>query len=443
MSLPRYPECKPAGVEELDQIPSHWGMPPLYLRYKVELGKMLDAGRITGESLLPYLRNVDVQWGRINLDSLPEMDVRPDELERYTIRQGDLLVCEGGEVGRAAIVEKVLGLTAFQKALHRLRPVNDGDVPKYMFYVLRWASDAGLFSSGGQSTISHLTAEQLRKYRFPCPSKSEQLAISEFLDRETSKLDELIIEQEALAEVLVEKRHAVISHAINRGLDHGVSLKDSGILWLGRMPAHWQVTRLKFVADVQTGIAKGKDMAGKNVIVVPYLRVANVQDGFLALEDIASMEIEFDQLSRYRLCSGDVLMNEGGDFDKLGRGAIWRGEIADCIHQNHVFAVRPRGVSAEWLNQITNTRYAQFYFMGRAKQSTNLASISSTNIMELPVLLPPAEEQAEILAFIDVETRKIDALKESAEQAIGLLKERRAALISAAVTGKIDVRGLA
>jgi type I restriction enzyme S subunit len=142
------------------------------------------------------------------------------------------------------------------------------------------------------------------------------------------------------------------------------------------VPAHWEVTRLKFVAAVQTGIAKGKDTAGKQTINVPYLRVANVQDGFLALDDVATIDIEAEQLERYRLCDGDVLMNEGGDFDKLGRGAIWRGEVADCIHQNHVFAVRPHGVRAEWLNRVTSSQYAQFYFMGRSKQSTNLASIS-------------------------------------------------------------------
>ena len=150
--------------------------------------------------------------------------------------------------------------------------------------------------------------------------------------------------------------------------------------------------------------------------------------------------IPIEDLARYRLQPGDVLMNEGGDFDKLGRGHVWNGEIENCIHQNHVFAVRPRQVSSAWVNKITSSDYAQFYFMTRSKQSTNLASISSTNVMELPLLLPPEAEQEAILMFVDAETVRLDALTAEATRAIALLKERRSVLISAAVTGKIDVR---
>lgn len=210
--------------------------------------------------------------------------------------------------------------------------------------------------------------------------------------------------------------------------------KDSGVPWLGEVPTHWAVTRLKFVARVQTGVAKGKDSADKDTITVPYLRVANVQDGYFDLDDVAYIEIPSDDLTRYALQAGDVLMNEGGDFDKLGRGHVWNGCINPCIHQNHVFAVRPREVSSSWLNRITGSAYAQFYFMSRSKQSTNLASISSTNVMELPVVRPPADEQAAIDVFLDRETAKIDALVAEQEQLITLLKEKRQAVISHAVT---------
>ncbi|WP_447751969.1 hypothetical protein [Pseudomonas nicosulfuronedens] len=270
----------------------------------------------------------------------------------------------------------------------------------------------------------------------------EQETIAAFLDRETAKIDSLIAEQEKLIALLAEKRQATISHAVTRGLNPNAPMKDSGVAWLGEVPAHWTLTRLKFIASVQTGIAKGKDMAGKETISVPYLRVANVQDGYLALDDVAMIEIELEQLERYRLLPGDVLMNEGGDFDKLGRGAVWNGEVEDCIHQNHVFAVRPYGVDCEWLNRVTSSSYAQFYFMGRSKQSTNLASISSTNIMELPVLLPPAEECQVILERLNSELKRLDTLSANASLAIQLLQERRSALITAAVTGQIDVRGL-
>lgn len=214
--------------------------------------------------------------------------------------------------------------------------------------------------------------------------------------------------------------------------------KDSGVAWLGEVPAHWGLARLKFVAAVQTGVAKGKDNAGKDTVSVPYLRVANVQDGYFDLEDVAHIDIPAADLPRYALQAGDVLMNEGGDFDKLGRGHVWDARISPCIHQNHVFAVRPHAISSSWLNRVTGSGYAQFYFMSRSKQSTNLASISSTNVMELPVVRPPADEQAAIEAFLDRETTKLDALVAEQEQLITLLKEKRQAVISQAVTKGLD-----
>ena len=287
-----------------------------------------------------------------------------------------------------------------------------------------------------------ISANELMRLRFAMPSLEEQAGIAAFLDRETAKIDGLIGEQQQLVELLREKRQAVISHAVTKGLDPSVPMKDSGVEWLGLVPAHWEVKRLKRIATVQGGVAKGKDLAGQRTVTVPYLRVANVQDGYLKLETIATMEIPEGELDRYLLQPGDVLMNEGGDFDKLGRGYIWRGEIDPCSHQNHVFAVRPKSVGSEWLNAVTGSDYAQFYFMTRSKQSTNLASISSTNLMELPVVLPPVGEQNEILRFIEVQKVQFDALTAEAETAIRLLRERRTALISAAVTGKIDVRGI-
>ncbi|MCY3016174.1 MAG: type I restriction endonuclease subunit S, partial [Planctomycetota bacterium] len=176
-------------------------------------------------------------------------------------------------------------------------------------------------------------------------------------------------------------------------------------------------------------------------ISVPYLRVANVQDGYLNLDEVVSMEIPADDLVRYSLRAGDVLMNEGGDFDKLGRGCVWDGRLDPCITQNHVFAVRPRRVSSAWLSTVTGSGYAQFYFMTRSKQSTNLASISSTNLMELPVVVPPDDEQQAIVRFTAERRASFNGLTAEANHAIALLQERRSALISAAVTGQIDVRG--
>jgi type I restriction enzyme S subunit len=364
----------------------------------------------------------------------PEIQLRADDV---------LLMKDGAAMGKLAYVDSIPGPACLNSHLLLFRPLNGRFANHFLFYIL---GSPGFKNYMDQkktgTTFFGISQESIGSFCLALPPLHEQHLILQFLGRETAKIDALIVEQKRLIVLLKEKRQAVISHAVTKGLNPGASMKDSGIEWLRGVPRHWLVKRLKLIAEVQGGVAKGKDVSGLRTIEVPYLRVANVQDGFLDLEDIASIEIAETDLERYLLRPGDVLMNEGGDYDKLGRGHIWRSEIPVCIHQNHVFAVRPKASSPEWLNEVTGAAYAQYYFMTRSKQSTNLASISSTNIMELPVVLPPDAEQKEILTFVKEQRTKIDALIGEAERAISLLQERRTALISATVTGKIDVRGV-
>ncbi|MDL1867651.1 restriction endonuclease subunit S, partial [Betaproteobacteria bacterium PRO4] len=275
---------------------------------------------------------------------------------------------------------------------------------------------------------------------FP-PDPDEQRAITTFLDRQTAKIDALIAKKRGLIAALHEQRSAIISHAVTKGLNPDAPMKDSGIEWVDSIPAHWQVQRLKFVSDVRSGVAKGRKFEGVKTVELPYLRVANVQTGHIDLSEVAEIEVTVSEIERYSLKVGDVLMNEGGDYDKLGRGAVWQGQIEPCLHQNHVFAVRPYQQSLSlWITTLTLAQYARFYFMINSKQSTNLASISSRNLSEFPVIMPPQSEREQILGYIEDETRHIDRLTAKAEETIERLQEYRAALISAAVTGKIDVR---
>ena len=210
---------KDSGVEWLGEVPAHWGTPPLYLRYSSELGKMLDTSRIKGEHLVPYLRNTDVQWGRINFDDLPQMDIEAAEYQRYTIQAGDLLICEGGEVGRAAQVECVQGVVGYQKALHRLRALSSKEISGYMYYVFVWAAHSGLFTMNGSSTIAHLTGQQLRKYRFPKPPADEQADIVQYLLKSSTQLDGLIDEAQSGINLLQERCSSLISAAVTGKID--------------------------------------------------------------------------------------------------------------------------------------------------------------------------------------------------------------------------------
>ncbi|SFX55777.1 type I restriction enzyme, S subunit [Pseudomonas sp. NFACC49-2] len=215
--------------------------------------------------------------------------------------------------------------------------------------------------------------------------------------------------------------------------------KDSGVEWLGEVPESWTAGTLRWYSTIQGGIAKGKDYEGRDTISLPYLRVANVQDGFVDLTEIKQISVLESELERYSLRAGDVLMNEGGDNDKLGRGAVWQGQIEPCLHQNHVFAIRPNDLlKSEWLAAFTGSQPARTYFFLSSKQSTNLASISASNIMSLVVPIPPVAEQTQVLRFLDHETARIDVLIGEQQRLIELLKEKRQAVISHAVTKGLD-----
>jgi type I restriction enzyme S subunit len=211
---------KDSGVPWLGEVPGHWDVVALRHRYSQCLGKMLDSTRITGTYPVPYLRNTDVQWDSINHDSLPVMDIKPAEYERYLVKPGDLLVCEGGEVGRCAIWTGDLAVCGFQKALHRLRPLDESrDLPRFAFYVLRAGAKNGAFDDGHVSTIQHLTGDKLRAHRFAFPPGREQEYIVDKLDEETGRIDALIERVRREITLLVEYRTRLTSDVVTGQLD--------------------------------------------------------------------------------------------------------------------------------------------------------------------------------------------------------------------------------
>lgn len=211
---------KPSGVEWLGDVPEHWEVAALRHRYDQILGKMLDSKRITGANSLPYLRNTDVQWDRISTVRLPEMDILESEYERYTLKEGDLLVCEGGEVGRCAIWTGELGICGFQKALHRLRPRNHfTDVPRFLHYVLRAAAKRDAFNDGHVSTIAHLTGDKLRAHRVPFPPYDEQKEVVSVLDSESARLADLTDVAQQEIYLFREYRTRLIADVVTGKLD--------------------------------------------------------------------------------------------------------------------------------------------------------------------------------------------------------------------------------
>ena len=211
---------KDSGVEWLGEIPAHWEVAPVYSRYTVQLGKMLNQEAVKGFSPAPYLRNVNIQWDYVDLSDILEMDFNPYERQKYNLIFGDLLVCEGGEVGRTALWRGELTECYFQKAIHRVRPFSTQEDGRFLFYILYAAANLGVFKAeGNKSTIVHLTAEKLKKHRFAFPSLAEQRSIISFLNHETAKIDALISRIRNGIEKLKEYSSALISAAVTGKID--------------------------------------------------------------------------------------------------------------------------------------------------------------------------------------------------------------------------------
>ncbi|ALE88760.1 restriction endonuclease subunit S [Pseudomonas versuta] len=448
MSFPEYPDYKGSGVDWLDEIPEHWKV----IAAKRGISVLTDF--TANGSFASLAENVEYQSsGYARLIRMTDLrqnleteGVWVDEnayryLEKSSLTGGELLMASVGSVGLIYLMPEVDYPASLAPNMYLLK-TNTSLLSKFFYW--------SLLSEGGQSQILQvatttaqpkLNKDNVRSIVLALPTVQEQTKIVRFLDHETARIDALIVEQQGLIGLLKEKRQAAISHAVTNGLDTTVPMKDSGVEWVGEVPAHWNVGTLRWYATIQGGVAKGKDYEGRETVLMPYLRVANVQNGFVDLSEVKEISVLESEVERYSLRAGDVLMNEGGDNDKLGRGTVWQGQITPCLHQNHVFAIRPNNsLTAEWLATLTQSEQARFYFFLNSKQSTNLASISASNVMSLALPLPPVSEQQQILSYLDQHRAWHEQLVEVATSTVELLKERRSALISAAVTGKIDVR---
>jgi type I restriction enzyme S subunit len=212
-------ERRPSGLNWLGSVPKDWPLSPVSTQFEVMLGKMLNADRAQGGHLRPYLRNVNVQWDHIDTENLADMDFPPNERRRYELRSGDLLVCEGGEPGRAAIWDGQVKEIYYQKALHRVRP-RGHSLPRWLYYCMRAATAQNVFSvEGNTTTIAHLTREQLKAHRFPFPHPESQKRLVRQLDETMDRAAALRRAMRAQVQWLVERQDSLITAAVTGQID--------------------------------------------------------------------------------------------------------------------------------------------------------------------------------------------------------------------------------
>jgi len=284
-------------------------------------------------------------------------------------------------------------------------------------------------------------ADVINNFKIAAPKLCEQTQIARFLDHETTRIDALIEEQQRLIELLKEKRQAVISNAVSKGLDPTVPMKDSGVEWLGEVPARWGVKALRYLGECQNGINIGGEAFGSGSPFVSYGDV--YKNDVLPAEVTGLVQSSPEDQQRYSIEYGDVFFTRTSEtVDEIGFSATCLQELPNAVFAGFLIRFRPTGKSLM-------PGFSKYYFRNQGlriffNKEMNLvtrASLSQDLLKLLPVTLPPIVEQIKISDFLDKVTAEFASLLEQGIKAIDLLKERRSALISAAVTGKIDVRG--
>jgi type I restriction enzyme S subunit len=419
-------------------VPKHWDL--------VRLGSVLSERRETNEAkqvdqVLSVLKDIGViryeDKGNIG-------NKKSEDIGRYKIvRPDDIVVnCMNVIIGSVGLSRYTGCLSPFYYVLTRR---SEADNPRYLAAIFSAKPFHESLVRIGNGILAHrmrIPMELLKCEPFPVPPPEEQAAMVRFLDYANGRLERALRAKRKVIALLNEQKQAIIHRAVTRGLGPAVPLKPSGIAWLSDIPKHWGVLPLKAVSEIQGGITLGKDYAGQATRAYPYLRVANVQAGHANLAVVKTIRVTKADAERCLLQKGDVLMTEGGDPDKLGRGCVWDAQVAPCLHQNHVFAVRPNHLRLEpqFLSALMGTRYARAYFQSTAKQTTNLAATNKTKIGMFKVLLPKLDEQNRILTALNEETRPVNTAINRLEREIELLREYRTRLVADVVTGKLDVR---
>ena len=448
MSLPRYPKYKDSGVEWLGEVPEHWETVPL--KYLASLKGRLGWQGLRADEYTPvgpylvtseHFNSGKIDWDRCYHVSPERYEMAPE----IQLRPGDLLMMkDGAAMGKLAYVDDLPGPSCLNSHLLLFRPRDGRFENLFLFYLLGTPSFTA-FVAGERTgtTFFGISQESIGNFPFAHPSVHEQQAILTFLSVEVSKLDALVEEQRRLIELLKEKRQAVISHAVTKGLNPHAPMKPSGIDWLGKVPTTWTKLPLKFACSVikdGTHLPPPRTESG-----IPLLSVRNLIDGqFKLREDDSLISVDdYNALCRsFRPEEDDVLLAIVGAT--LGKTAVVPAELGRFQIQRSlaVFRTRRDVLSSRFLSYAFQSEPFQHFLWSQVGYSAQ-PGIYLETLANVSLALPNLEEQADIVSWLDDETARIDALISEAKGAIDLLQERRSALISAAVTGKIDVRGLA
>ena len=423
-----------------------WNAVQVKLAFNITLGKMLQPKPVSpNDQSVPYLKALNVQWNKIVIKKPTYMWASEHDIRQLDLKVGDLLVCEGGEVGRAASVESNLPENCiFQNALHRVRPAQIGN-NRFLYYCLQQAANAGWFDViCNRATIAHFTVEKFKELRVFLPSVDEQKRLAGYLDRETSYIDSLIAEKEQMLVLLEEKRAALISQAVTRGLNPDVDFIFSGLDWLGEIPEDWKVLRLKFlVNNIDQGSSPQCYSFPAELGEWGVLKTGCVNGGSFRETENKALPNNIEPFAISEIKVDDVLMSRAsGSIELIGSVACVESApqsrllLSDKIYRLNL---KRKLIAPFFMVCLMGSKYIRHQIKSVISGAEGLANnIAKSDILEFKVAVPPLREQQEIIDHIKSEKASISEITGATRSSIELLKERRAALITAAVTGEID-----
>lgn len=441
-----YPAYKDSGIEWLGAIPAHWEVRRLKTIASVQLSNV-DKKSVEGEERVRLCNYVDVYYhDRITGDlEFMSATATPEQVRRLSLRAGDVLITKDSEswtdIAVPAVVTSDLPdvLCGYHLALVRPAPDYDGAFLARAFSAIGPRDQFQVAANG--ITRFGLGRDAIRTSLLALASAKEQRAIADFLDRATAKIDELVAKKERVIELLQEKRNALITQAVTKGLDPSVPMKDSGVEWLGKIPSHWQVKRVRDVAEsLQTGPFGSQLHADEYVSGGwPVINPANLQDGKIVPDPNCSVDdVMAKRLEHHKVQEGDILFARRGE---LGRCSLVTGAEAGWLCGTGSLRLRLQSDGAvprffvRYLATAGVREWLELQSVGATMQNLNTSIIG-----HIPVVVPPLAEQKSIAADTDRFSDDIRRLDGRILDGIDRLKEFRAALISAAVTGKIDLR---
>jgi type I restriction enzyme S subunit len=422
-------------ITELGPLPEEWEVLRLGALFEIQQGKALSPRTRAGGRKRPFLRTANVLWGRVDLSVLDEMHFDEEEEARLALVPGDLLVCEGGDIGRTAIWEGQLPVVLYQNHLHRLRPARAGVDPLFYMY---WMQAAWLLlgfygGAGNKTTIPNLSRSRLAAFPVPLPPLPEQRAIAHVL-RTVQRAKEAT---EGVIAALKELKKSLMQHLFTYGPvpvteRERVALQETEI---GPLPSHWRVVRLgEMVQSTQYGLSKRGSVGGK----YPILRMNNLVEGRVEPTDIQFVDLDNATFSRFRLNPGDLLFNRTNSLELVGKTGLFELE-GTFVFASYLIRIVPKQECLEgaFLNYYLNWDSSQSRLKGLASRGVSQANISATRLRGFLIPLPPLPEQREIACILQAVDAKIAA--EQARRAA--LEEVFKTLLHQLMTGKIRVKG--